>query len=585
MATESDLASQASIKLNGADVERSVLQKLVEVIVDQHSRLPDMFSIRMYDSDLELLDNGPFDLTKEVEIAAETGDGKEVKLIKGEITGLEPAFDEGMIAELVVRGYDPSHHLYRETKSKAYLNKKDSDLASEIARSAGLQAEIDPTNTVYDHIYQHNQSDLAFLMQRAWRIGYECFVSDGKLHFRKPPSGNTGVTLTWGDDLLSFRPRMSLAEQVDEVTVKGWDAEKQAAIVGKAQKGRLYPQVEEPKDGASWASAFGSGKLVIVDQPVISQAEADTLAAARLDEISGAFIAAEGQAFRRPDIKAGRMVTIKALGERFSGTYLVTSATHVYTAEGLRTTFSVLGSRTGLLAEQMTDQRPLDRWPGVVTAVVTNSDDPKDWGRVKVKFPWMADDAESDWARVVGIGAGPKAGFFVMPEVGDEVLVTFGHGDFSQPFILGGLWNGRHALPPEAAGAASGEKPLVRTWHSRSGHWVAVYDNADNKVEIVTAGGHQLALDDANRKITVTSKDGLTIALDDSSRKITIESGGDVEVKATGNLNLESNRDMKLKANGQLTLDSAVRATLKATNITIQGSALTEVKGNPIKLN
>ena len=103
----------------------------------------------------------------------------------------------------------------------------------------------------------------------------------------------------------------------------------------------------------------------------------------------------------------------------------------------------------------------------MVTAIVTNTDDPNDWGRVKVKFPWMTDDAESDWARVAGIGAGPEAGFFVMPDVDDEVLVTFAHGDFSQPFVLGGLWNGQNNPPPEAAGAASGEKPLVRTWHSR----------------------------------------------------------------------------------------------------------------------
>ncbi|MCZ7666617.1 MAG: hypothetical protein M5U34_04995 [Chloroflexi bacterium] len=45
------------------------------------------------------------------------------------------------------------------------------------------------------------------------------------------------------------------------------------------------------------------------------------------------------------------------------------------------------GTRTGLLAEQMSRQEPVKRWPGVVTAVVTNTDDPVDWGRVKVKYP------------------------------------------------------------------------------------------------------------------------------------------------------------------------------------------------------
>ena len=558
MPTPSELASQISIRLDGTEVQEPVMVNLAAVVVDQHSHLPDMFTIRLHDPDLELLDEGPFDLTKETEIAAEKPDGEQVTLMKGEITALEPEFDEGMIAKLVVRGYDKSHRLYRETKSVAYLNKKDSDLASEIAQSLGLQAEVDVTSSVYDHIYQHNQSDLAFLMQRAWRIGYECFVADGKLHFRKPPSGSAEVTLTWGDDLLSFHPRMTLAEQVDEVIVKGWDADKQVPIVGKAQKGRLSPQVEESKDGASWAGAFGAGKLVIVDQPVASQAEADGLAAARLDEISGAFIEAQGVAFRRPDIQAGRMVKLEALGKRFSGTYLVTNATHVYTAEGLRTTFTVRGSRSGLLTEQMGRRGPLDRWPGVVTGVVTNTDDPNEWGRVKVKFPWMADDAESDWARVLGVGAGPEAGLFVMPDVGDEVMVTFAHGDFGRPCVLGGMWNGQHALPSEAAGAGRGEKPLVRTFHSRSGHWIAMYDNADNKVEIVTAGGHQLTLDDANRKITVASNGGHTITLDDSGRKITVESSNEMEIKATGNIKMQAGGNMDLQASGQVNVKGAM---------------------------
>ena len=546
MSKPSELASQISIKLNGDQVQHSVLQNLASVVVDQHSHLPDMFTMRLHDPGLELLDNGPFDLTKEIEIGAEKPDGNQALLIKGEITALEPDFGEGMIAKLTVRGYDKSHRLYRETKSKAHLNKKDSDLANEIAQEIGLQAKVDPTKTVYDHIYQYNQSDLAFLMQRAWRIGYECFVSGGKLYFRQPPLGEAGVTLTWGDDLLSFRPHLTLAEQVEEIVVKGWDVEKQAAIVGRAQKGRLYPGIEESKDAVDKARAFGTGKLIIVDQPVVSQAEADILAAARLDEISGAFIEAEGVAFRRPDVMAGRMVTLEALGKRFSGAYLVTSATHVYTAKGLRTTFAVRGSRTGLLTEQMIRHRPLDRWPGVVTAVVTNTDDPNDWGRVKLKFPWMTDDAESDWARVLGVGAGPEAGLFVMPDVDDEVLVTFAHGDFSQPFVLGGLWNGKHQLPPEAAKARSGEKPLVRTWRSRKGHRVAVYDNADDKVEIVTAGGHQLVLDDANRSVTITSKGGHTITLDDSSKEI--------EIKATGNLKIQAGGNMDLQANGQMNI-------------------------------
>lgn len=554
MPAQNELASQVKIKLDGTDVQQNVMDQLASLTVDQHSHLPGMFLLRFLDPGLELLNNGPFDLTKEVEVLAQKPDGTPVSLIKGEITGLEPQFGEGMIAELMIRGYDKSHRLYRESKSKAFINIKDSDLAGQIAGNAGLASQIDTTSTVYDHLYQHNQTDLEFLMQRAWRIGYECFVADGKLYFRRPPSGSASVSLTWGDNLLSFRIRASLAEQVDEVIVKGWDPGGMQPIVGRAQSGQLYPQIGDSKDGAQWASSFGQGKVVIVNQPVVSQPEADALAAARLNEISGAFIEAEGIAYRSPDIKAGQWVRIEALGRRFTGSYLVTSATHMFSPEGLKTIFTVRGSRTGLVTEQVAHQVPLDRWGGVVMGVVTNTADPQNWGRVKLKFPWMADDVESTWARVMGLGAGKKAGLVVVPAVGDEVLVAFEYGDFDWPVVLGGLWNGKNDLPPEAAQVSGNDKPLVRTWHSIDGHWMAMYDDSEKKIEIVTADGRSITVSDKDRKITIKTSNASIVVEDD---KVNLETGTSVSLKAGSNLKLEASGNIDIQASGQVNIKGA----------------------------
>ncbi len=351
---------------------------------------------------------------------------------------------------------------------------------------------------------------------------------------------------------------MTLAEQVDEVVVRGWDADKQAPIVGQAEQGELYPEIKESKNGAEWSQQFGKGKLIIVDQPVVSQAEADNLAAARLNELSGAFVQAEGEAYRRPELKAGQWVKLDALGDRLNGQYLVTSATHVYSTDGFRTRFIVRGARTGSLLELTNHRPPVQRWPGVVTAVVTNTDDPQNWGRVKVKFPWMTEEAESDWARLAAPGAGPEAGFYALPEVDDEVLVAFEHGDFSRPTILGSMWNGQHSVPPTVAGAAQNERPLIRTWHSRTGHAITMHDDSDNKVEIKTAGGHTLTMDDNGSQIEIKSSGGLTITLDDNSSKISIESGNEIELKASGNMKLEAGGNMDIKANGQVNVKGAM---------------------------
>ena len=589
MANAQGLVSRISISLDGTKVERQVMQRLLELVVDQNVHLPDFFRIRLADPDLELIDNGPFDLTKKIKITAEKEDGSQVVLLEGEITALEPAFAEGMVAELVVHGYDLSHRLLRETKSSAYLNQKDSDLASKIAQSANLKTQIDTTAIVYDHIYQHNQTDLNFLMERAWRIGFECFVRDGTLFFRKPPQSGADLVLTWGKDLLSFHPRLNLSGQVDEVTVKGWDADKLTALVGRAQQGHLYPKNGESQDGAAWAKSFGRGNLVLTNLPLGSQAEADALAAARLDEISGTFLEAEGQCLRRPDVQAGQFVRLKALGKRFSGDYLVTSASHVYSPEGLLTSFAVRGAHSGLLSDLFTAAPAAAAWPGVVVGVVTNTDDPRGWGRVKVKFPWLTNEAESDWARLVLPGAGPQAGLALIPAVDDEVLLTFMNGNFSQPFVLGGLWNGKYQPPPSLNAASKGKKPLVRAWQSRNGHSIVMHDDDDKKVEIQSAGGYTISLDDKSSNITISGPGELLISMDkeitiSGKSNLKINLTGDLNLKADGDLTLESSRKINLKAS-QLNLEGTAQASLSAPNVTVEGSAVAEIKGGLIKLN
>lgn len=555
--TNEPLASQIFISVGGSPLQSADFQKVAEITVSQHTHLPGMFTIRLYDSAMKYLEGTQFNLTSEIEIKVPSDKG-DVVLIKGEITSVEPVFQEHEHVELIVRGYDKSHRLYRELKSKAFLNVKDSDIASQIASSAGLSAQAESTSTVYDHVYQHNESDLAFLMKRAWRIGYECFVDEGKLIFRKPVTSGGGTTLTWGKELISFFPRMTLAEQVDEVQVKGWDPAKKQAIVGQAQTGNLYPSIGDSKNGAAWAKKFGKGKFIVVDQPMVSQAEANTVAKARLDELSGAFILAEGVALRSPEIKAGKVIKLAGLGTRLSGNYLVTSANHVYTAQGFRTLFTVRGARTGLLTEQMTQQRPLTKWPGVVTAIVTNTNDPNKWGRVKVKFPWMTEDAESDWARVIGQGGGPQAGYFVVPQVNDEVIVAFEHGDFSRPFVLGGVWNGKDAVPPDPASVGAGEMPLVRTWTSPTGHRITTWDQPSKSlVHIITKEGHKILLDDTNKKIEITTQGGHKVIMDDNASKITIQSTGQMEVKSGSSMKIEAGATMDIKASGPITIKGA----------------------------
>jgi uncharacterized protein involved in type VI secretion and phage assembly len=170
---------------------------------------------------------------------------------------------------------------------------------------------------------------------------------------------------------------------------------------------------------------------------------------------------------------------------------------------------------------------------GVVVGLVTNNQDPDHLGRVKVKFPWLGDDDESAWARVAAPMAGKNRGLFMLPEVDDEVLVVFEHGDPRFPYVLGGLWNGADT-PPETN---SDGKNAVRLIRSRSGHVIRLVDtDGGEKIEIIDKTGHNsLTLDSESNTVTISAPQG-TIKL--SAQEIQIEASNTVTIKgATVNIN------------------------------------------------
>jgi uncharacterized protein involved in type VI secretion and phage assembly len=182
-----------------------------------------------------------------------------------------------------------------------------------------------------------------------------------------------------------------------------------------------------------------------------------------------------------------------------------------------------------------------DRTFGVVIGLVTNNNDPERMGRVKVRFPWLSDTEESNWARLAVPMAGHERGLFLPPEVGDEVLVAFEHGDVRFPYVLGSLWNGKDRPPPEAAAG----KNNVRLLRSRSGHRIEVDDTPGaEKVIVWDRKGNGLVIDAANDSITLRCDRDLTLEavkgkISIKGQQVEIQSQGNVEVKAGPQLNLQ----------------------------------------------
>lgn len=194
-----------------------------------------------------------------------------------------------------------------------------------------------------------------------------------------------------------------------------------------------------------------------------------------------------------------------------------------------------------------------DRFYGVVVGVVTNNQDPDDMHRVKVRFPWLSNDVESNWARVASPMAGKDRGAYFLPEVDDEVLVAFEHGQVDHPYILGCLWNGKDGAPESNSDGENNH----RTIKSRSGHVLRLNDKSGSEtIEIIDKSGHnKITIDTANNSITVEADSDITIK--SSTGKLTLQANG-IEMQSQAGVSVQAAQDMELKAGAQVTVKGAM---------------------------
>lgn len=581
MTTPPTQLSQIYIQVDGRDLPTSAMDQLIDLIVEDDLDQPAMFVLRFHDQEYALIDSDSFKLGGEVRLRANNPAGRPGLLLVGEVTALETEQAQGNTTYLV-RGYDRSHRLHRGRKTRTFLDQSDSDIASRVAREAGLQADVASTPVRHAYVIQDNQTDFAFLKARAARVGHCLTVENRTLKFRPAESSPPEAPVQeWGVNLMSVRTRQTAIAQPSEVQVRGWDPAAKRAIVGRASSATHASQVGDRQSAASAAQrAFGGAATVhITDQPVASQDEANKLAQAVLDEIADDYYYLEAETIGDPALRAGVKVELKGVGRRVSGSYLITATRHELSGGGsYQTTIYVSGRRPNSLMGAMLDARPAQGIHGVVVGIVTNINDPDRLGRVKLKFPWLDEGQESHWARVATPGAGKGRGFFTLPEVEDEVLVAFEHGDISRPYVVGGLWNGKDAPPAEVV---QSNKVGTRILKTRIGHVIELQDDGaggNGFITLKTKDGHTITASDSERKVTIVSKGGNEIAISDDARSVSISSKGSIKLEGPGGALSISESGVELSSKSMLKVQANAMLDVKT-------SAILNIQGSLVKIN
>jgi uncharacterized protein involved in type VI secretion and phage assembly len=567
-----DLKSPAGVTIGGQPVP---LEQVERIEVRNFTGLPDMATFRLSDPEGEDTGAPPYRIGDKVEIKLGKDDDNEPKVIfQGEIVASEFEFTTSA-ALISFRAYDQTHRLQRNRVSEAYQDMTTSDIVKKVLQRLGITAgTIDSTSTVHKFMQQSMETDLDFLKRIAAMDNCEVGVADGKGYLAKQRNGGgTTPVFAWRENAISFKPRMTSAQQHDKVTVQSYDPKTKNAIkVSVSSPTSVAPAAQ---DARSAAKQFGSSELLIADRVVGTEAEARELAQSTLDSLAGGSFEAEGVMHGDPAVKAGGKIKIDGFKKPFDGEYVVTSVTHVYASGGYRTKFAISGRHPRTLTDVMRPQ-PQREWGtnGLVVGIVTNLDDSGaeggKMGRVRVKFPALSDKVESAWARVVSFGAGKDRGMVFLPDVGDEVIVAFEHGDTRRPVVLGSLHNAK-----DTPGKLLGDSPPRPSTFAVNTPKDAEFKTG--KKFVIEAKDHmQLTIekgDEGPGDVELKAADGVKI---DAKQKLDVKAGSTISFEGTGEIKLKSSAGITIEATGSL--------ALKGTTVDINGTGGVTVKGAIINI-
>ena len=601
--------SLPNIELDGEFNPPEFMDDLLQVIVEESLHLPAMFTLVLRNDyrpvtpdekvwkHEDLLKMGkPIKIgltsstSSEEDSNSSDSENEPDYLIEGEITAIETHFSDRTQAPIIIRGYDFSHRLHRGRFNRSFQNMTDSDIVKKVINEVGIASgTIDESGIPHDYVFQENQTNMAFLRDRAARLGYELFVQDGKLNFREP-KGEETLQLKWLNDISDFRVRVTSAEQVQEVEVRGWDYSSKRPFVSTVQSEKLITETDNGS-GKDSSSAFDgkpkSPKMLLVDRPMFQAKEADVMAQALYDELAGQYIYADAKGVGNPNIRPGRVVELEDMGPH-SGKYYVTETRHTFSERIYNTEFSVRGLRCGDLLSTLSPKTRPQPGQTMLVGIVTDNEDPEGIGRVKVKFPTLTEDHNSNWARVVSIGAANSRGFDCLPEIDDEVLVAFEHGDIHRPYILGGVWNGEDTPPNSPDNNVQNGKVRLRTFQTRTGHKLQFVEEDKGEktgIHIQTAGQHVIKLDDSSKCIQIQTSAGQLITIQ-APMSITVKSNGTLTCEAPMGITnsavggVISNTAMTLSntSTGAITWNAAAAATLTT------GAAFTVTSGGTVMI-
>lgn len=526
------------------------------------------------------------------------------------------------------RGYDSGDEYYRyrieivpkmwlltqRTECQIFQQMTTRDIIARTLSDHGITAVSMPGDPgrMWETCVQYMESDFAFVSR--------LMEEEGWFYFHKHSQSTHDLHIT--DSTSQYFPLSSdvyMGHRDDqEYLVETFEFEQRILPTAWETQDYSYLKVDHPANTTQTLLPKPAGALFVVDYPGghMDSGTQSALAKNRMEAIEvGGKVAtghgfcwdfAAGATFKLQDHYSDKMTAQDWLCARVH--HVVSEASDLggeSDAPMYANSFTCMAKDTKLKPARKTP-RPVIA--GTQTAIVTEAEgsgDPDGHGRVKVLFHWVAggrgrSSGNSCWVRVAQPFAGPKFGFQYIPQVDDEVIVSFMDGDPDHPLIIGSVHNGKNKYPWDVpanwtqsgfrsratgTGKYSGEKSNVLRFEDKQGSpeiWIHAAKDMRREVENddkSDVGNNQTQDVVMDRKRHVGMNETIDIGMQQhvkAGTKIILECGASKITMDPMSIKIES---MNITVKASLMLDE------EGTMTTIKGNAMLTLKGGIIFIN
>ncbi|MCP4432947.1 MAG: type VI secretion system tip protein VgrG [Gammaproteobacteria bacterium] len=471
-----------------------------------------------------------------------------------------------------------------------YIDSKDSDIITSIISKYGqLNKEVEATTTTHKELVQYYCSDWDFLLSRAEVNGLLICIEDAKLTVKSPQTSATAeLALSYGDDILEFQADIDARSQFSAVNAVSWDPDVLAIVEEQAGPASLNRQ----------GNLSSKDLATVVDLKSLRLQSASQLDQSALKDWANGQQIKAGLARIRGNVKfqgnakarAGSLIDLAGVGERFNGSIFVGSVKHQI-SQGNWTTEVDFGLPPEWFAEKRDLVAPPASGliPGVeglqIGVVMKLDEDPKEQNRIQVSVPILQAETEGVWARLANFYASNTFGNFFIPEIGDEVILGYLNNDPSSPVILGSLY-GNKQVPPYEFTANNFTKAIVTKSQLK-----IEFDDDKKIITITTPGENQFIFSDEDRSIQMQDQNNNKVTL--NSDGISLSSPKDIKISAQGQISLDAMDKIDLSAKADISaaglnvnLDAQVGITAKGSaSAELSASGQTTIKGAMVMIN